>query len=153
MPKLSACRAFIGLGLWASRDTSLLLRAACIRVASIPRFSMGTSNSCAMRWTHFSYLITSISTTARCFPMTDSDRKSGSSIWTLISPLILILGFGLVTVSLFWPSSSMSRASWTPEQAKQYQSASVKLHSLTHVAAHPSKDADLQAQKKELEQA
>lgn len=72
---------------------------------------------------------------------------------TLAPPLVLILGCFLVAVSLIWHVSSTNHNGWSPEQAKQYQAASVKLHSLSHAAMHPTSDTDLKAQRKELEQA
>lgn len=40
-------------------------------------------------------------------------------------------GILLLLLSLFWPGQSASRAAWSREQAKAYQAASVKLHSLS----------------------
>jgi hypothetical protein len=85
--------------------------------------------------------------------MTDSNSERSSSIRTLVPPLVLILGCFLIAVSLIWPFSSTNHTGWSPEQAKQYQAASVKLHSLSHAAMHPTPDTDLKAQRKELEQA
>jgi hypothetical protein len=51
------------------------------------------------------------------------------------SPLAAILlggGILVLVVSFFWPGQTISRAAWSDEQAKAYQTASVKLHSLSH---------------------
>lgn len=49
--------------------------------------------------------------------------------WAL---LLVIGGVGLVALSFFWPTKSMSRASWSIEQARAYSEASAKLHGMSH---------------------
>ena len=44
---------------------------------------------------------------------------------------LLATGVLILLVSFFWPGQSASRAAWSPEQAKAYEAASVKLHSLS----------------------
>ncbi len=44
---------------------------------------------------------------------------------------LLAVGILLLAVSFFWPGQSVSRAAWSPDQAKAYQDASLKLHSLS----------------------
>jgi hypothetical protein len=85
--------------------------------------------------------------------MTDSNSDSSFSIGTLAPPLLLIAGFSLIGVSLIWPTNSTNGSGWTPAQAKQYQAASEKLHSLSHAALHPTAETDLRAKRQELEQA
>jgi hypothetical protein len=85
--------------------------------------------------------------------MRRSNGESNSSLGALAPPLLLIAGLLLIGVSFIWPSSSTNGGGWTPKQAKQYQAASEKLHSLSHAALHPTSDTDLKAQRRELEQA
>jgi hypothetical protein len=58
------------------------------------------------------------------------------------------VGLLLVVASVFLPASAVSGTSWSPEQAKQYQAASVKLHSLSQTAASstPEKQRELRTQ-------
>ncbi len=69
-----------------------------------------------------------------------------------ISAIAIIAGIGLILLSLVWPSSSLSRATWSQEQAQQFQAASVKLHDLSHGATHPTAEA-LAAHERELAKA
>jgi hypothetical protein len=48
----------------------------------------------------------------------------------------------LIAVSFVWPTDSIRRGAWSPEQAKQYQDASKKLHSLSHDMAHAHGDKE-----------
>src|SRR5829696_2962889 len=50
------------------------------------------------------------------------------SAWAAI---LLALGILLFVVSFIWPGRSASRAAWSNEQAKAYDAASIKLHSLS----------------------
>jgi hypothetical protein len=54
----------------------------------------------------------------------------------VLAALLVVGGFGLVAWSFVWPSVSNSTAGWSPEQARDYQAASAKLHSLSHQSVH-----------------
>ena len=85
--------------------------------------------------------------------MTDNERDQKLDWRTALPATSLAGGILLILLSLFWPSGATSRANWSAEQAKQYQAASIKLHSLSHASVHPGTDVDPQAQRKELQQA
>ncbi|MFO0787951.1 MAG: hypothetical protein U0805_00740 [Pirellulales bacterium] len=72
--------------------------------------------------------------------------------WAALPAIAIIAGLAFIAVSLVWPARSMSRANWSPEQALKFQAASVKLHDLSHGAAHQTAE-DLAAHKRELQQA
>lgn len=67
--------------------------------------------------------------------------------------ILLIGGMALVLLSSLLPAKLLSPSSWSTEQAKQYQAASLKLHSLSHAALHSTPETDRKAQQKELRQA
>jgi hypothetical protein len=69
-----------------------------------------------------------------------------------LAALSLVAGIGLILLSVFWPSGSVSHANWSPEQAKQYQQASLKLHSLSH-APNTQTETAQQAYHRDLKQA
>jgi hypothetical protein len=85
--------------------------------------------------------------------MQDSDPKRQFDWWSAISIIPLTGGIVLILLSLIWPTAAVSHGNWSPEKAKQYQSAAVKLHSLSHASLHASPDADQQAMRNELQQA
>src|SRR5262249_43828163 len=45
---------------------------------------------------------------------------------------MLLLGVVLIAVSLMWPSLPVGTSAWSVDQAREYQSASVSLHELSH---------------------
>lgn len=54
-----------------------------------------------------------------------------------VLPLTLVgCGIALIALSFVWPSQAASREHWSTEDAKAFQAASVKLHSLSHEATH-----------------
>lgn len=53
----------------------------------------------------------------------------------LTAAIFLVCGLALLLVSFAWSGKSASRAAWSEEQAKAYQSASIKLHDLSQVTA------------------
>ncbi len=72
----------------------------------------------------------------------------------LVVPYILLVGgVALVLFSFMLPTKLLSQSGWTPEQAKRYQDASLKLHSLSHASLHSTPEADREAQQRELNQA
>ena len=85
--------------------------------------------------------------------MTDSDHGAAIDWRATISAIAISLGIGLIVLSLFWPSSpSAATASWTPEQAKQFQKASARLHELSHTPDNAT-PAQKVAHDRELKQA
>ena len=63
--------------------------------------------------------------------MADNVQEKKPAQLSSLAAGLLALGILLLAVSFFWPGQSVSRAAWSPEQAKAYQAASVKLHSLS----------------------
>ena len=85
--------------------------------------------------------------------MTDSDSKTELDWRSPLAAVLLASGILLVLLSLFWPSGGVAHSNWSPEQAKKYQEASVKLHSLSHASVHSSSEVDQAAMRKDLQQA
>jgi hypothetical protein len=85
--------------------------------------------------------------------MASSEPKRELDWRTLIPAVLVIGGILLILGSLLLPTSVTGRAGWSPEQAKKYQEAAVKLHSLSHASLHTSPEADQPAKRKELQQA
>ena len=74
------------------------------------------------------------------------DRRTGLAI------ALIAVGLLLVAASVFLPEAATRGTNWSPEQAKQYQAASVKLHSLSHTAARsPEKQEELRKQLQDAE--
>lgn len=46
--------------------------------------------------------------------------------------VMLLLGVVLIVVALMWPSLPTGNSAWSVDQAREYQSASVSLHELSH---------------------
>ncbi len=69
-----------------------------------------------------------------------------------LAAVLIVAGIGLIVLSVFCTGSAVSQANWSPEQAKQYQQASLKLHSLSH-EPNTTTDADRQSYHRELKQA
>jgi hypothetical protein len=63
--------------------------------------------------------------------MADNELAKQSPRQSTLAAILLAGAILLLAVSFFWPGQSVSRAAWSPEQAKAYQAASVKLHSLS----------------------
>lgn len=85
--------------------------------------------------------------------MTDSDDREALDWRMAASAFALIAGVALIALSMFWPSSaSAGRSNWSPQQAKQYQQASARLHELSHAPEHPT-PAQTLAHDRELKQA
>ena len=84
--------------------------------------------------------------------MTDGSSPAKLNWRSALAAVALVAGIGLILLSVFCPGGSASHANWSPEQAKQYQQASLKLHSLSH-APNTSTEAEQQAYHRELKQA
>ena len=63
--------------------------------------------------------------------MADSEPAKQPTHRPAIAAGLLGMGILLLVLSFFWPGQSISRTAWSPEQAKAYQAASVKLHTLS----------------------
>jgi hypothetical protein len=85
--------------------------------------------------------------------MTGNEPQQTAGVRAAIPAVLLTGGIVLILLSFVWPRGAVSHANWSPEQAKQYQDAAVKLHGLSHASVHPSPDADPQTKRKELQQA
>ena len=83
--------------------------------------------------------------------MTDSEPEWKLDWRAALPATPLIVGIVIVVLSLFWPKGA-SQSSWSPEQAKKYQAASVELHGLSHSMAHAKPDEQAALNKK-LQQA
>ena len=63
--------------------------------------------------------------------MADNEQSKQPARQSSLAAVLLAGGVLLLVVSFFWPGQSVSRSTWSPEQAKAYQAASVKLHGLS----------------------
>jgi hypothetical protein len=63
--------------------------------------------------------------------MVDNEPDQQPARHLSMAAVLLAAGILLLVVSFFWPGQSASRAAWSPEQAKAYQAASLKLHNLS----------------------
>ena len=73
--------------------------------------------------------------------------------WRAAIPLVLLVGgVVLLLASFFLPSSMLGHGGWSTEDAKRYQAASVRLHTLSHTAVH-AKPADQPQMRKDLAEA
>jgi hypothetical protein len=57
-----------------------------------------------------------------------------------LAAVLIAAGFVLIATSFILPSKGSQRAAWSTDQAKQYQAASSKLHSLSHEIATAKPD-------------
>jgi cytochrome c biogenesis protein CcdA len=85
--------------------------------------------------------------------MADSEPEHRTDWRTALAIALIALGLLLVMVSVIMPAGTAGGTNWSPEQAKQYQAASVKLHSLSHssASANPEKQRELKNQLQEAE--
>lgn len=65
----------------------------------------------------------------------------------------IVVGLLFVALSLWLPDKALTGRSWSPEQAKEYQAAALKLHTLSHTAIHaaPDKQQQLRQQLQDAE--
>jgi hypothetical protein len=71
----------------------------------------------------------------------------------ILCGLAVILGLVLFAVSFVWPASSTRSASWSTEQAVEYQAASANLHRLSHEYARTAGTNEAQQVRAELDKA
>lgn len=91
--------------------------------------------------------------TSRLFPVELNKQTPKDGRWLAIPALLFTVGIVLILLSFILPAKALSRSGWTQDQAKRYQAASLKLHSLSQASLHPTADADPAAQHKELARA
>jgi hypothetical protein len=85
--------------------------------------------------------------------MADNEPEHRSDWRTALAIALIALGLLIVVASVIMPASAAGGTNWSLEQAKQYQAASVKLHSLSHTSAsaNPEKQRELKSQLQEAE--
>jgi len=86
--------------------------------------------------------------------MADNAQENQPARQSSLAAILLAAGILLFLVSFFWPGQSMSRGAWSPEQAKAYEAASVKLHGLsqeTVASAGSEKEKSLRAKVEQAE--
>jgi hypothetical protein len=71
----------------------------------------------------------------------------------VVAALLVVAGCGLIAWSFVWPSLSTSAAGWSREEAREYQAASAKVHSLSHQHAHAAERGNEAAVRAELDKA
>jgi hypothetical protein len=85
--------------------------------------------------------------------MADDKPAGRPSLRTSLAGGLMVTGIGLLLISFFWSGRAASRASWSAEQAKQYQAASVKLHSLSQESVAAAGSNNEKALREKLAQA
>lgn len=85
--------------------------------------------------------------------MADDESRWELDWWAAIPPLCLLLGAALILMPAFLPERVLKSTAWTPEQAQQYQAASVKFHGLSQSYRSPGPESDPGTLRQELEQA
>jgi hypothetical protein len=84
--------------------------------------------------------------------MAGSEQQKKPAQQSSLAAGLLAVGILLLAVSFFWPGQSVSRAAWSIEQAKAYQAASLKLHSLSQeTVAKAGSDKDKALREKFVE--
>ncbi len=71
-----------------------------------------------------------------------------------LAAVLIVIGPAMIAASFVLPVAPSRRAGWSDEQARQYQAASIKLHSLSHEAAHAAEsngDAAVQGELKKAQ--
>jgi hypothetical protein len=63
--------------------------------------------------------------------MADNEQEKQPARHSIFAIALLAGGILLFALSFVWPGQAASRAAWSPEQAKAYDAASIKLHSLS----------------------
>jgi hypothetical protein len=72
---------------------------------------------------------------------------------TCVAFITLLVGVILVCLSLVWAHLVTGRTAWTEEQALAFQSASSKLHSLSHDFTHAAEHGNTETVRPELDKA
>jgi hypothetical protein len=85
--------------------------------------------------------------------MADNEQPKQPAPQSSLAAVFLAGGILLLAVSFFWPGQSVSRAAWSPDQAKAYQAASVKLHSLSQETVTTPGSNNNKANREKLAQA
>jgi hypothetical protein len=85
--------------------------------------------------------------------MVDNEQAKPPSRQLSLEAFLLAGGILLLAVSFFWPGQSLSRSAWSPEQAKAYQAASVKLHGLSQETVAAAGSNNDKANREKLAQA
>jgi len=68
--------------------------------------------------------------------MANTDPAAPSRTRLVTAAVSFVGGVGLLVASFILPGQSMRRGNWSPDQARAYQKASIKLHGLTHEFEH-----------------
>jgi hypothetical protein len=64
-----------------------------------------------------------------------------------LAAILIVAGIGVIATSFVWPGKSSQRGAWSTEQAKQYQAAAGRLHSLSHQMANAKPGRDVTVRK------
>jgi hypothetical protein len=84
--------------------------------------------------------------------MTESEQAEQSLPWrAIVAAVLLVGGIGIVALSFVWTRVANPRANWSTDQARQFQAAAARLHSLSHQHAQQSQQGDRQKMNAELE--
>lgn len=60
------------------------------------------------------------------------EQREPLDLRLILCGLLVVLGLVLFAISFVWPAFSTRSASWSTEQAVEYQAASANLHRLSH---------------------
>jgi Flp pilus assembly protein TadB len=85
--------------------------------------------------------------------MADNEPEHRTDWRTALAIALIAVGLLFVVSSIIIPAGAAGGTNWSPEKAKQYQAASVKLHSLSHssASASPEKQRELKSQLQDAE--
>src|SRR5215211_3368504 len=114
---------------------------------------MAMSTSCLTRSTRSRLPTSSISATVRCPTMADNEQEKQPARQSSLAIALLAGGILLFALSFVWPGQSPSRAAWTTQQAKAYDAASIKLHSLSQETVATAGSNNAKALRAKVEQA
>jgi hypothetical protein len=85
--------------------------------------------------------------------MPDPEPERSLAWQTVVAVLLVAAGFLLIAWSFIWPSVSSRATGWSQEEARSYQAASARLHSLSHQSAHATPSENEARVQAELAQA
>ncbi len=71
----------------------------------------------------------------------------------ILSIVLLIVGIALIAWSFIWASIATGSSTWSQEQARKYQAAATKLHSLSHQYAQEAARGNEAAVRDDLDKA